>query len=451
MENFDILSRDDYVAFLQDMLDAENEDSYKKTHIIELDGSWGCGKSYILNKLMEEAKDKYVFFAYNAWENDYYEEPLVGLLYCIAKELNRINKIDNVINGISKKVIKGISNLFINLGNALIKNKTGVDIKKIYNEINKGVKEVLKDEEIDLSFNDKAILETTKNTVKKTLELISKENKIVIIVDEVDRCLPEYGLKVLERLHHLLIDIPNVQAIVANNREAFKKMIISSYGFSNEDANIYFDKFFDHSVLVNEGNLNDSFNDKYLFYLSMFEKNAGIKDDEIKDFRTGLFQMLDIRTIDKSIINANLIHRSIRNESTIYDKSVECFEILISCLFSYCKHNNMKLTSIESLFHGKCNPKENIFYGENKDNKIVEWLICQFNDPHFIYSYTAHEVNVNVESFWTAIWYYCIKIFGHGCFSKYKVNNSININAESNSSFLKTFYDKVRVLYGKIS
>ena len=450
METIDILSRDDYVKYLKEIIGEANKDSYKKTHIIELDGSWGSGKSFILQKLIDQEKDNFIFFTYNAWENDYYDEPLVGLLYCLAKELNRINKLHNIVNGVSKKIIKGISDLFINLGNALIKNKTGIDFKKIYKEINNGVKDVLKDEEIDLSFNDKTILEITKSSVKKALEIISYENKIVIIVDEVDRCLPEYGLKVLERLHHLLVDIPNVQAIVANNRDAFKKMIISKYGFDEADANIYFDKFFDHSLLVNEGNLSDTFNDKYNSYVSMFNKIEIIKDEDIKTFRSELFNMLDIRTVDKSIVNACLIHNSISDKSTIYDKSVECFEILTSCLMLYCKHKNMKLTSIESLFHGKCNPSQIIFFGENKDNKMLEWLICRFDKQNFFYSKTNYETKINVTSFWSAIWYYCIKIFGNGCFTKYKIQSSNGISAESNVVYLQKFYKELRVLYGKI-
>lgn len=125
-------------------------------------------------------------------------------------------------------------------------------------------------------------------------------------------------------------------------------------------------------------------------------------------------------------------------------------EILTSCLMLYCKHKNMKLTSIESLFHGKCNPSQIIFFGENKDNKMLEWLICRFDKQNFFYSKTNYETKINVTSFWSAIWYYCIKIFGNGCFTKYKIQSSNGISAESNVVYLQKFYKELRVLYGKI-
>ena len=42
--------------------------------------------------------------------------------------------------------------------------------------------------------------------VKKAREELSKlaeDQTLVIVVDELDRCLPDYAIKILERLHHL--------------------------------------------------------------------------------------------------------------------------------------------------------------------------------------------------------------------------------------------------------
>ena len=47
--------------------------------------------------------------------------------------------------------------------------------------------------------------------LKSGLEEQSKDVTIVVVVDELDRCLPEYAIKVLERLHHIFGDTENTQ------------------------------------------------------------------------------------------------------------------------------------------------------------------------------------------------------------------------------------------------
>ena len=36
---------------------------------------------------------------------------------------------------------------------------------------------------------------------------LAETHTLVIVVDELDRCLPDYAIKILERLHHLFADV----------------------------------------------------------------------------------------------------------------------------------------------------------------------------------------------------------------------------------------------------
>ena len=42
---------------------------------------------------------------------------------------------------------------------------------------------------------------------------LTESNTVVIIVDELDRCIPEYAIKVLERLHHLTEEKENPEPV----------------------------------------------------------------------------------------------------------------------------------------------------------------------------------------------------------------------------------------------
>lgn len=54
----------------------------------------GCGKTWILTELecqlAEDSEHKYLIFHYNAWENDFYDEPLVAILSVIIEKLNKV-------------------------------------------------------------------------------------------------------------------------------------------------------------------------------------------------------------------------------------------------------------------------------------------------------------------------------------------------------------------------
>mgnify|MGYP003533024634 FL=1 len=45
------------------------------------------------------------------------------------------------------------------------------------------------------------------------------------MVDELDRCLPEYSIKVLERLHHLTENTDNVITVLSMDKSQLEKSV----------------------------------------------------------------------------------------------------------------------------------------------------------------------------------------------------------------------------------
>ena len=79
----DYLSRQPYLDLLKSKI--ANQSNNPPGYSFAIDGEWGCGKTQILTELecqlAENSDIKYLIFHYNAWENDFYEEPLVEILY----------------------------------------------------------------------------------------------------------------------------------------------------------------------------------------------------------------------------------------------------------------------------------------------------------------------------------------------------------------------------------
>lgn len=62
------------------------------------------------------------------------------------------------------------------------------------------------------------------NEVTQAGEYRQRQTKLIILVDEIDRCLPDEQLKILERLHHLF-EVKNCAVIVAMNQSSITSTI----------------------------------------------------------------------------------------------------------------------------------------------------------------------------------------------------------------------------------
>ena len=84
----DYLNRQEYIDTCFEMIIS----SFKlpQSVAIGFEGKWGSGKSWILEKLESKLSNdkKYIVFKYNSWENDYYDEPLLGILSELCKQIN---------------------------------------------------------------------------------------------------------------------------------------------------------------------------------------------------------------------------------------------------------------------------------------------------------------------------------------------------------------------------
>ena len=189
----DVLKRQRYVEMVRQVI--ENKIDNKAGYSLAIDGQWGSGKTYVLQMLEEQLETRALVFHYNAWERDYYDEPLMALVSVFLDQLkeNRIflekddqkEFIDNLI-----EIIELMGDL---TGLRQIKGAA-----KILKFVKKHERQFLSPKEIDSCLP----LTAAVGKLHSALADLSEKRPVVLIVDELDRCLPEYAVKVLERLHH---------------------------------------------------------------------------------------------------------------------------------------------------------------------------------------------------------------------------------------------------------
>lgn len=338
MDKLDILNREAFVEQLVNLVEKIAEGGTSVSFAI--DGIWGCGKSFILDMLegrltpIQSEKtltDKYLIIRYNCWKYDYYEEPLVAI---VATIIDTIDEKAKLLSGEQCEKVKGILKVvgttLLSIPNSALKTATGIDFKETFNVLKSGIdageEEYDKIQEYDMFLG----LKQTLHRLQKVLFEISKQYTLVFLVDELDRCLPEYTIKVLERLHHLTESTRKVINIIAIDKGQLKASVEHIFGFSDADrADKYLKKFIHFSIPLDFGSPSEKIVDKYSNYISLFDKTLIPIKESIEEYMQALFTNIDAREQEQLIQRAMLVHKLLYSGDKDKDYSFMCMELLI--------------------------------------------------------------------------------------------------------------------------
>ena len=209
-------------------------------------------KLYFTGTTLEEIdlKHSYLPVYYNAWLYDNHGDPLMSLLYVIVKKCGIW--IDSKLTKDKTEKLKDlIKSVQVSLGMFSI----GGD-KVIDSFIEKDI------------FKDIQLAEDIRQKVKEIFNEIIEEQtqKLVIFIDELDRCKPSYALEMLERIKHYFDD-DRIIFIVSVNKEQLTHTISNYYG-NGFDSTGYLNKFFDIDMYLPrperaESEINSDRNDQY--------------------------------------------------------------------------------------------------------------------------------------------------------------------------------------------
>lgn len=241
--NKDILHRNIRIINLMTFLNYVNEN-----FIMSIDGEWGTGKTFFVKqmiylcknfqkvdnytinsnkKIIDAFSKKHLVVYYNAWENDNHEEPLESLIYNILNEYpkykEKIENLEEIFNTV-KPILK----------NVIEKLTSGIISKDCFENFK--------------SFEDLAesivTIEEKQEALNKLLDMLMNDNeRILLIVDELDRCKPDYAVKLLEVLKHFYTNSKLTIIVVTNNRQL--SYTIKKYYGNDFDGYGYLNKMYD--------------------------------------------------------------------------------------------------------------------------------------------------------------------------------------------------------------
>lgn len=216
---------------------------------IAIDGEWGSGKTFFAKELCEvinchkistsreeivkklsigNLDESMIAVYYDAWKNDDDFDPIISILCEISLQLDDKFKIGKNID--IKGLISAIARLIPICGDsveAIIGSTESNDIVEKFNERKKLKIEI-------------------QNYFAQLLE--EKTNKLIIFIDELDRCNPIFAIKLLERIKHYLNN-DNIIFVFTINSTQLQYSVKKCYGYGF-DGYGYLDRFFDIGINI---------------------------------------------------------------------------------------------------------------------------------------------------------------------------------------------------------
>src|SRR5690606_14703518 len=131
-------------------------------------------------------------------ENDFDKNPLIAIM----AELKSLTKNDDTaFKSVLQKGAILTKNIVPELLKALLTKYTGLDKATIdaIKNTSEGVTEILKDEIEEYASKKKTILEF-RDELEDFVKKNTNNKPLVFIIDELDRCRPDYAVEVLEQM-----------------------------------------------------------------------------------------------------------------------------------------------------------------------------------------------------------------------------------------------------------
>lgn len=342
----DKLNRKDEAKFLINYLTKRYEVKDKEdSFVLNINAKWGYGKTFFLQLLEKELKErKHEVIFFDAWKNDFTKEPLLAFFSEINSSIeNYLEAYNETENPLKDKIKKSALPI---IGSIITKQLTGMSIDKINTILDEEEKIeddsstnienslssiISKTTELALKEHQtlKSSIENFKKNMKSILELIKTHNKelpLFILIDELDRCRPNYAIELLENIKHIF-DIKGIYFIIATNSKQLSHSINAIYG-ANFSSETYLKRFFDQEYNLKEP-------DKYEYIKFLFEKE---NIDE-----TLLFNPLQKKYYKNKNINIELFLKMSNYFMLTLRDITQCITNLFTIIITWNKDNSIDL------------------------------------------------------------------------------------------------------------
>ena len=273
-------------------------------------GNWGAGKSSLL-KLIENdlaaSGDDRIVLNFDAWLYQGYDDARAALLEVIVRELDRAAQENEGLLVKTKSLLARVDvfrafgllaegaalsfgiptgGLLARLGGVFSNLKDGIQDKDEFREV-VDAGQAAKDATSEL------LKKPVANSPPQQIDAFRKEygeilaelgKPLIVIIDNLDRCLPVNAIQTLEAIR-LFLFLPNTAFVIAADEEMIRSAVAEHFkGASGRHQIDYLDKLIQVPIRVPKAGVREI--RSYLFML--FAIDYGVSGDQLERLRSGL-------------------------------------------------------------------------------------------------------------------------------------------------------------------
>jgi len=412
-----------------------------------IDGGWGTGKTEFCQKLirlMQQQHPDYQPVYIDAFRSDHSGEPLLALLAeiiktCVPEDTD--GQPSEKRKNITRKVARAVGFVMKTVAKAAV----GHVLKQDIEDLEEGMSQIINDEQeaknaaatvvgvattlashsIDATIDAtveallKEQIEAEKNleTLKSCMKELAADKPIILFIDELDRCRPDYAVDMLEVIKHVF-DVENVKVVLVTNTKQLRAAINHRYGME-VDAQKYLDKFLKYSFALPEKVVTQFEHERNFVSIHYCQKLIGsnnelsllIRNESVIDFIGEIIQRnnLSLRETETLVRYLKIFNSLSKGLGSGF--GIEYKLLIITAIFIFCfypklaediNRNRTHAEDFAHLFNIHSLPNftnEQRIYGSKEIDILAITLICHSDilDPRFKFRSSDSERYLQTE------------------------------------------------------
>ncbi len=310
------LDRKKYAVVLTEIIE-----SYPDGFVLAINNKWGTGKTTFVKMWEKYLKNSgYTTIYFNAWENDFEDNPLTAFI----GELNIINKkSDDSFNNVVKNAASISKNVAPAILKAVLNRYIDSDtLVEALSETSKSFLDIFQEEVNEYAARKKSITDF-KKSLSEFVANKSNGKPLVFIVDELDRCRPNYSVLLLEQIKHFF-SVPYIVFILSIDKIQLGNAVCGVYGSEKIDSEEYLKRFIDIEYSIPEPDKGKFFD--YLFdyfdYNTFFNSNERRRYNEFENDKENFKKLgkilignLTLRQQEKILSHTRIVLRTFKSKN----------------------------------------------------------------------------------------------------------------------------------------
>ena len=218
----------------------------KQPAVISVQASWGRGKTTFVRMWRRHIEQNgHLVLLYNAWRTDFVEDPLVAFVGELDAALEPYSD-DDLLDKARKRMTAAVPTILRQSGEIVAQGAKGnlaETAKEFLGLLPDAMAAYSKQRQTTEGFR------TQLNTIADQITSLQRpqlKSPIVVIVDELDRCRPDFAIRLLERIKHLF-DVEGLVFVLSLDRDQLENAVRGAYG-ADIDPDGYLRRFINYSL-----------------------------------------------------------------------------------------------------------------------------------------------------------------------------------------------------------